>query len=339
MDEARDVIEFLVLIYPEEAWAELKLSLFYSLVMTDLSIIIVNYNTCALLRDCLNSIYKSQGNVSFQVIVVDNASCDQSVEMVASEFSRVKLIVSEANNGFAYANNLGLRRAGFNGSGPAQVAAPRYALLLNPDTVLPPTALVDMVDFMDRRPDTGAAGPKLVRLDGSLDLACRRSFPSPEVSFYRMIGFSKLFPRSRRFGRYNMTFVDPDELLEVDSVVGAFMIVRREAIEQAGLLDETYFMYGEDIDWAYQIKANGWKIYYNPAVTVTHIKRAASRHSSKAKVEFYRAMDIFYRKFYANKTPFWLHGLVLAGINIPWRLYQLKYYLLHSLERNQAAEI
>jgi GT2 family glycosyltransferase len=145
-----------------------------------------------------------------------------------------------------------------------------------------------------------------------------------------MVGLSKLFPHSRRFGRYNMTFADPDELLEVDAVVGAFMMVRREAIAQAGLLDETYFMYGEDLDWAYQIKANGWRIYYNPAVTVTHIKRAASRHSPRAQMEFYRAMNIFYRKFYAAQTPFWLHGLILLGINLNWKWHQLKLAMSHK---------
>jgi GT2 family glycosyltransferase len=182
-----------------------------------------------------------------------------------------------------------------------------------------------MIAFMDKHPEAGAAGPKLVLLDGSLDLACRRSFPTPEVSFYRLVGLSKLLPQSRRFGRYNLTYANPDELTEVDSVVGAFMIVRREAIAQAGLLDEIYFMYGEDLDWSYQMKANGWKIFYNPAVTVTHVKRAASRSSSKAQVEFYRAMDVFYRKYYAAQTPRWLHWLVVLAVNIPWRLYQLKF--------------
>ncbi len=304
----------------------------------DLSIVIVNYNTCHLLRDCLNSIYQSQGNFTYQVIVVDNASNDGSAAMVVAEFPQAELIASRQNNGFAYANNLGLRRAGFTGDTSGQSPRPRYALLLNPDTVLPPRALVDMIDFLDAHPDVGAAGPKLVLLDGSLDLACRRSFPSPEVSFYRMVGLSKLFPHSPRFGRYNMTFVDPDKLLEVDALVGAFMMVRREAIEQADLLDETYFMYGEDLDWAYQIKANGWKIYYNPAVTVIHVKRAASRHSSKAKMEFYRAMSIFYYKFYAEKTPLLVHSLILASINLPWRLYQLKHFfrgLLNSKKHHK----
>ncbi len=302
--------------------------------MLDLSIIIVNYNTCNLLRDCLNSIYSSQGDIDYTVVVVDNASTDGSGPMVQAEFPQVTLICSELNGGFAYANNLGLGRIGFNKDGSPQPHAPRYALLLNPDTVLPPPALAGMVAFMDEHPKAGAAGPKLVMLDGSLDLACRRSFPTPTVSFYRMVGLSKLFPRSRLFGRYNMTFANPDQVIEVDSVVGACMIVRAEAIGQAGLLDEAYFMYGEDLDWAYQIKAHGWKIYYNPEVTVTHVKRASSRHSPKARVEFYRAMDLFYRKFYADKTPFWLHSLIVLGINLPWRLHQLKYHFLNLSKSN-----
>ena len=293
--------------------------------MLDLAIIIVNYNTRDLLRDCLTSIYRSQGELSYKVIVVDNASPDGSAAMVRAEFPQTDLIASQVNGGFASANNLGLRRVGFAVDGRPGPGAPRYGLLLNPDTILPATALAQMVSFMDEQPEVGAAGPKLILPDGRLDLACRRAFPTPIVSFYRMVGLSKLFPHSPRFGRYNMTFADPNQLTEVDSVVGAFMIVRREAIGQAGLLDEAYFMYGEDLDWAYQIKANGWKIYYNPAITVTHVKRAASRHSLKAQVEFYRAMDIFYRKYYAESTPFWLHSLVVLGINLPWRYYRFKY--------------
>jgi hypothetical protein len=307
--------------------------------MIDLSIIIVNYNTCDLLRDCLISIFNNKGEIIYKVIVVDNASTDGSVAVVSAEFPQVDLIASRMNGGFAYANNLGLRHAGFNNNGDLQPDAPRYALLLNPDTVLPPTSLTEMITFMDMRPEVGAAGPKLVRPDGSLDLACRRSFPSPEISFYRMAGLSKLFPYSRRFGRYNMTFANPNELLEVDSVVGAFMMVRREAIAQAGLLDETYFMYGEDLDWAYRIKANNWKIFYNPAVTVIHVKRASSRSSPKAQIEFYRAMDIFYRKFYACNTPFWLHWLVVVGINLRWKYTQLKYYLLGLLKPNDKVSV
>jgi N-acetylglucosaminyl-diphospho-decaprenol L-rhamnosyltransferase len=270
----------------------------------ELSIVIVNYNTCDLLRACLLSIGRSEATPAFELFVVDNASTDGSARMVASEFPDAQLIESGVNGGYARANNLALRRS-----------RGRYLLLLNPDTELPPSALRAMVDFMDAHPEAGAAGPKLVRLDGSLDLACRRSFPSPEVSFYRMLGLSAHFPRSRRFGRYNLTYLDPDQPAEVDSVVGAFMMVRAEAVGQVGLLDEAFFMYGEDLDWAYRIKSRGWKILYNPGVVVLHHKGASSRRrSQRTIVEFYRAMYIFYRKHYARETNRLLGALIVAAI-------------------------
>ncbi|NPV66341.1 MAG: glycosyltransferase family 2 protein [Anaerolineae bacterium] len=279
--------------------------------MTDLGIVIVNWNTCDLLRRCLQTVLASQG-VTFRVVVVDNASTDGSPDMVRAEFPGVDLIVSPINGGFAYANNLGLRALGF-GRGCGE-DAPCYALLLNPDTEVPPDALREMVAFMDADPRIGVAGPKLVLPDGSLDLACRRSFPTPEISAYRMIGLSRLFPRSRRFGRYNLTYLDPDLVTEVDSVVGAYMQVRREAIASVGLLDEVYFMYAEDIDWAYRVKQAGWTVWYNPRVTVLHVKRAASRRNPRAQREFYRAMLIFYRRHYRAGTPLWLHSLILLGL-------------------------
>jgi GT2 family glycosyltransferase len=285
--------------------------------MLDLAIVIVSYNTRDLLRSCLRSVYASEGDFTYQVCVVDNSSSDGSSQMVREEFPQALLIESPVNGGYAYANNLGLRALGFTEAGQEVAASaplPRYVLLLNPDTVLPPEALKEMIAFMDARPLAGVAGPKLVRLDGSLDKACRRSFPTPEVSFYRLFGLSRLFPRSPRFGRYNLTYLDPNELVQVDSVVGAFMLVRSEAVRQVGLLDESFFMYGEDLDWAYRIKQRGWQVWYNPAVTVLHVKEASSRHSRRARVEFYRAMAIFYRKHYAAQTPRWLHYLILGGI-------------------------
>ncbi len=282
--------------------------------MHDLGIVIVNWNTRDLLRRCLQTVFDSQGVERFRVVVVDNASTDGSADMVCREFPAAQVIRSETNGGYSYANNLGLRALGYRGAGAVDADAPRYALLLNPDTEVPPDALASMVQFMDAQPAAGAAGPKLVLEDGSLDLACRRSFPTPEVSFYRFSGLSKLFPHSPRFGRYNMTFVDPDQELEVDSVVGAYMQVRREAIEAVGLLDETFFMYGEDLDWAFRIKEAGWKVFYHPQVTVKHVKRAASRRSKKAQFEFQRAMLIFYRKHYRRTTPLWLHAVVMLGL-------------------------
>jgi len=302
--------------------------------MLDLAVIIVNYNTRDYLRRCLTSIYNSRGDFAFEVCVVDNASSDGSADMVRAEFPQARLIESPVNGGFAYANNLGLRAYGFaseqtdDRASPEDVPPlPRYVLLLNPDTVLPAEALVTMLQFMEKHPEAGVAGPKLVLPDGRLDLACRRSFPTPQISFYRMVGLSKLFPRHPRFGRYNLTYLDPDQVAEVDSVVGAFMLVRREAIQQVGLLDESFFMYGEDLDWAYRITQAGWKVYYNPAAVVLHVKRAASRHSPKAQREFYRAMRIFYHKHYARTTPLWLHWLVLTGISLGAGWLRLRQWL------------
>jgi hypothetical protein len=282
----------------------------------DVGIVIVNYNTQALLRRCLETVFASTG-VEFRVCVVDNASPDESVSMVAQDFPTVHLIANDANVGYPTANNQGLRYFGF---GAGRLGAGRYALLLNPDTEVPPDALSNAVAFMDARPQAGMMGPKLVRPDGSLDLACRRSFPSPEISFYRLTGLSRLFPQSRRFGRYNLTYLDPDETIEVDSVVGAFMMVRNEAMSDVGLMDESFFMYGEDLDWAYRIKHADWKVYYYPQITVLHVKRAASRNSARAQVEFWRAMETFYHKHYASETPFWLHHLILAAVRTKLKL-------------------
>lgn len=280
----------------------------------DIGIVIVNWNTCDLLRRCLETVFASQGELSMRVVVVDNASSDGSAGMVADCFPHVELIAKSDNLGYPRGNNVGLRRLGFHAKGDVSVDAPRYALLLNPDTELPPAALESMLAFMDSRQDIGAAGPKLILPDGSLDRACRRSFPTPLVSFYHYAGLARLFPRSRRFGLYNMTFADENQDIEVDSVVGAFMQVRREAIECVGLLDEAFFMYGEDLDWAYRVKEAGYKIWYHAGVTVKHVKRAASRQSPRAQFEFWRAMLIFYRKHFRRDTWLPVHLLILVAL-------------------------
>lgn len=282
--------------------------------MHDLGIVILNWNTSALLSRCLETVLASEGDFTYHVVVVDNASTDDSAAMVQRDFPQVELIVSDRNGGYPYGNNLGLRALGYHDAGQVDADAPRYALLLNPDTEVPPTGLFEMVRFMDSRPDIGVAGPKLVLPSGELDLACRRSFPTPEISFYHFSKLAKLFPHTPRFNRYNMTHIDPNLEIEVDSVVGAYMQVRKEAIAAVGLLDEAFFMYGEDIDWAYRIKNSGWKVVYHPQVEIKHVKRAASKQSQKAQMEFWRAMLIFYRKHFRANTPLWLHSLVLTGL-------------------------
>ncbi len=280
----------------------------------DLAVVIVNYNVRDLLCTCLRSVYESQGNLGFQVCVVDNNSEDDSVAMVKKEYPQALIIANEENVGYPTANNQGLHALGVDSDNPSD--RPRFCLLLNPDTEVPADAFSYLADYLDANPEIAVVGPKLVMLDGNLDLACRRAFPSPKVSAYRMLGLSRLFPDSPRFGRYNMTYLPEDQIAEVDSVVGAFMMVRVEAVSQVGLMDERFWMYGEDLDWAKRMKDVGWKVVYNPEVTVLHVKRASSRHSQRAQIEFYRAMLIFYYKHYRQGTSVLLHWLILLGIVI-----------------------
>lgn len=279
----------------------------------DLAVVIVSYNTAALLADCLRSL-RSGGldGLSARVWVVDNGSPDDSVARARGTFPEATILENGRNGGYAAGNNLALRAAGFD----VGVHNPQYrhALLLNPDTVVPPGALAALVRCLEAEADLGAVGPKLVLPDGRLDLACRRSFPTPIVSLYRFSGLSRLFPHSRRFGRYNLTYLDPDVPADVDSVVGACMLVRGAAIADVGLLDEQFWMYGEDLDWAVRIHAAGWRVAYRPQVVIQHVKRAASRQSRRAHYEFQRAMWLFYRKHYAATTPAWAHALVQLGL-------------------------
>lgn len=283
-------------------------------IVVDLAIVIVNYNVCGLLRRCLKSVYENEGDFTFDVCVVDNASNDDSVIMVRNEFPQVKLIANQKNLGYPAANNQGLRQMGVTSLVKEEI--PAYCLLLNPDTEVPTDAFAKLLSYLAQNPDVAVVGPKLVMLDGRLDLACRRSFPTPTTSIYRMIGLSRIFPKSRRFGRYNMTYLDEDTTADVDSVVGAFMMIRTQAINQIGLMDERFWMYGEDLDWAKRIKDAGWRVVYYPEVTVLHVKRASSRQNRRANVEFYRAMLIFYYKHYYAQTPWLLHWIIIMGVAV-----------------------
>lgn len=297
----------------------------------DLAIVIVNYNGSALLAGCLTSVFASAGDFSYTVCVVDNGSGDDSVAMMRDGFPQAGLIASETNLGFSAGNNLALRQLGLCDRQPLPSSPlPSYILLLNNDTVLPENALADMIQFMDGRPELGVAGPRVRRPDGTLDLACRRSFPTPWVSFCRMTRLSRLFPRSKRFNAYNMGYLPEDAVHPVDSVVGAYMQVRTQAILEVGLLDEAYFMYGEDLDWAKRIKNAGWEVWYNGEVEITHVKEASSRRSRKARHAFYEAMWIFYRKHYRANSSWvldkliWLSISLIGGVDIAIRLWKLR---------------
>jgi GT2 family glycosyltransferase len=280
-----------------------------------LAVVILNYNRADLLIDCLESIYQNSTRCTLAVWVVDNGSSDGSVERVREQFPQTHLIVSPHNGGFAYGNNLALRRLIF--PDPGAPPPPDYIMLLNNDTIVPAGAFDGLVDYLETHLDVGVVGPKLLLPDGSLDLACRRSFPTPTIAFYRLTGLSRLFPHSQRFGRYNMTYLDPDVETEVDSVVGACMLLRSSVIQEVGLLDEQFFMYGEDLDWAYRIKQYGWRIVYYPRVQVWHYKRASSTRRAIPSIHaFYEAMRIFHRKHVAATTPAPLNWLIASGITL-----------------------
>jgi N-acetylglucosaminyl-diphospho-decaprenol L-rhamnosyltransferase len=305
----------------------------------DLGIVIVNYNVRDLLRDCLASVLDSRGDLAFEVCVVDNDSHDGSADMVEAEFPQVQLIRTE-NRGYAAGNNLGLRAFGFGDGACSGTAATRFALLLNADTVLPPSALADMLGFMEAKPKAGVAGPRLVREDGSLDKACRRSFPTPEVAAYRLSGLSRLFPRSQRFGRYNLTYLPPDVTTEVDSVVGAFMLIRGAVLEEIGLLDEQYFMYAEDLDFCYRAKQRGWQVWYNAGVTVLHYKGQSSRQRSTfANVQFYRTMRLFHDKHFKDQTNFLANWLIYAAIGFMGGWALLRDRLRPATQRGVASAV
>jgi len=276
----------------------------------DLSIIVLNYNTCQLTLDALESVYASKTIYQYEVIVVDNNSTDNSVIEIQNQYPQVILIQNKDNLGFAKGNNQGIKAS--NG---------RYILLLNSDTIIQPDTLDIMLRFMDNSPSVGASGCKLVLTDGNLDKACKRGFPTPSASFYYAFGISKLFPNNPRYNQYQLSYMDENQDYPVDCLVGAFMMVRRETIDQVGLLDEDFFMYGEDIDWCYRIKEAGWGIHYYPYTQILHLKGASSRRKPfKIIYEFHRAMYLFHKKHYQRRYNFIINSLVYTGIFVKFLL-------------------
>ena len=213
------------------------------------SVVIVNYNVRDFLHHAIISLTKALKGVSSEILVVDNASDDGSVDMVKKAFPRVRMFASPVNLGFAKGNNVALRHA-----------RGEYILLINPDTLVQEDTIRTMIGFFEAHPGVGLAGCKILNPDGSFQLPCRRSFPRPWVAFTKMTGLSRLFPHSRLFGRYNLTYLSPDETYEIDAVSGSYMMIRKAVYDEVGGLDEDFFMYGEDLDWCYRIQKSGWKI-------------------------------------------------------------------------------
>jgi len=254
--------------------------------MLDISIIIVNYNVKEFLQNLLNSIAKASRNCQTELIIVDNASDDGSVEFICDKFPEVKLIVNKKNLGFGKANNIGLAQA-----------KGKYILLINPDSIVREDTLDKMIEFFEKTAEAGLAGCKILNPDGTLQLACRRSFPGPWTSFCKVTGLSTLFPKSKIFARYNLTYLDENQTYEVDAISGSFMMIRREVYEKVGGFDDDFFMYGEDLDLCYRIQKAGYKVYYVHNTQIIHYKGESTKRSNLDETKvFYDAMKLFVKK-------------------------------------------
>ena len=255
-----------------------------------LSIVIVNYNVKHFLGQCLNSVKRGIEHLDTEVFVVDNASSDGSCDMVREMFPWVTLIASPVNLGFSKGNNLAIEKA----SG-------QYVLLLNPDTVVAEDTFDKCIEFMDGNPDAGALGVRMIDGKGNFLPESKRGLPTPSVAFCKTFGLSKVFPKSKTFNRYHLGFLPEHETNEVEILSGAFMLMRKAALDKTGLLDETFFMYGEDIDLSYRLAEAGYQNHYFADTTVLHFKGKSSRKESFAYVkQFYGAMLLFVKKQYTS---------------------------------------
>jgi GT2 family glycosyltransferase len=289
----------------------------------DLSIIIVSYNTKEFLKGCIESIYKTTKNINFEIIVVDNASTDQTSELLKKlKTENLQLIENKENLGFSKANNIGVKKA----SG-------RYLLFLNPDIEVHENTFEGMVKFMDEHEDAGAATCKLVMPNGQIDDASHRGEPTPWNAFTHFSGLSKLFGKTKLFSGYNLGYLNLNVTHEVEALAGAFMLVRKRAGEEAGWWDEDYFFYGEDLDFCYLLREKGWRIYYVPEYSVLHYKSVSSGIKKVSKdittankdtrvrsqQERFRAMRLLYKKHYEKKYPWIVTRLVYMGISLKQR--------------------
>ncbi|MDP2723589.1 MAG: glycosyltransferase [Bacteroidales bacterium] len=257
-----------------------------------LSVIVVNYNVEYFLEQCLHSVRKAMKGVDGEVIVVDNNSIDGSNQMVEKKFPEVRLIANHDNRGFSKANNQGIN-----------LSKGEYVLLLNPDTVVEDDTFSKIISFMDVHPEAGALGVKMVDGSGNFLPESKRGLPTPVTSFYKMFGLSSLFPHSKRFARYHLGHLDKDQIHEVEILAGAFMLLRKSVLDEIGLLDETFFMYGEDIDLSYRVIKAGYKNYYFPETRIIHYKGESTKKGSVNYVlVFYHAMVIFANKHFSQKN-------------------------------------
>ncbi len=286
-----------------------------------LSIIIVNYNVKYFVEQCLISVSKALKNIDAEVFVVDNNSVDGSCEMIRTKFEWVKLIENKKNHGFSYANNQAIR-----------ISQGKYVLLLNPDTVVEENSFDKVLTFMDSNPEAGGLGVKMIDGKGNFLPESKRSLPTPEVAFYKIFGFSSLFPKSKIFSKYHLGYLDKDKIHEVEVLSGAFMLLRKETLEKTGLLDESFFMYGEDIDMSYRVLLAGYKNFYFPETTIIHYKGESTKKSSvNYVVVFYNAMIIFAQKHFSQKRKNLFSFIIQFAIYFRAFLSILRRFLAYAI--------
>ncbi len=269
-----------------------------------LSVVIVNYNVKYFLEQCLYAVRKASEGIKVEVFVVDNNSVDGSVKMVREKFPEVNVIENKENTGFSKANNQAILKS----SG-------EYVLLLNPDTVIEDDTFSKCLGFMDAHPDAGGLGVKMIDGKGNFLPESKRGLPTPSVAFYKIFGLSKFFPKSRIFSKYHLGYLDKDEVNPVEILSGAFMLMRKSVLDKTGLLDETFFMYGEDIDLSYRILKAGYKNYYFPETRIIHYKGESTKKGSiNYVIMFYNAMIIFARKHFTSKKARMFSSLIHLAI-------------------------
>jgi len=292
-------------------------------VSLDVSIIIVNWNTRDILSDCLKSVFDQTKDISFEVIVIDNASSDDSVKMVKSEFPQIILIENNENRGFAAANNQGI-----------QIAKGRYILLLNSDTIVLDGAIQKNLVFADQHPDAAVVGCKVLNPDKSLQPTCFM-YPSLLNLFLSSTYLYKFFPRSRFLGRERMTWWDRNDIREVEVVTGCFMLVKKETIEKVGMMDESFFMYAEETDWCYRFKKAGWKLFFTPNAQIIHLGGQSSKAVRPQMIIQLRVGILQFIEKHHNIVYYYLAKLMILlwlAIRIPW------WGILYIISKNTRTE-
>jgi GT2 family glycosyltransferase len=272
----------------------------------ELSVIIVSYNVKEFLKKCLDSVLVASKNVSCEIFVVDNNSKDGSADMIIDSFPVVKLIANNENRGFSRANNQAIR-----------ISTGRFVLLLNPDTVIGPETFSKCIDFMNRNVDAGALGVKMINGQGMFLPESKRAFPRPGTAFFKSFGFSYLFPHSAFLNSYYLPSVDENKTSLTEVISGAFMFLRRDALDRSGFPDEDFFMYGEDIDLSYRLLKSGYKNYYFPEVSIIHFKGKSTRRDGFKDIQhFYDAMRLYVKKRAAEGNYHHFTGLIISAIYI-----------------------